>query len=461
MTPSQLAARLTIHEHDRRRARSRGRHLRAVGGTVVALPALRPGFVDAPSRRAPGAARAASRCTGGCSAAADVLSASLALLVVLSCSGRRASRGSAALAGLPLVVLLFKIAGLYDRDQLRLVPLDARRGAAAGAARPASTRWASRSCSRVAARRARSAAARSPRSGSSASSRSWAAAIARALAGRRALLAGRALPRDRRAGAAPSASARSSRSSHAHATVVATLPLAGDDVERLGSAGERPPARPRAAACTASSSRRRRPRRSGVAELIRIAKAVGVRVSVLPAHARGRRLGRRVRGRRRDDDARRPAVRPLALVAAAQARRSTSSLTAVGLLAGRPGHRGDRARDPARLEGPGLLPPGARRPRRPALPDLQVPLDGGRRRGAEGRLRALNEVGDGMFKITDDPRVTRVGALPAPHVARRAAAALQRAARRDEPRRPAAARRSTRTRRCSASTAAGCTSRPA
>jgi lipopolysaccharide/colanic/teichoic acid biosynthesis glycosyltransferase len=32
--------------------------------------------------------------------------------------------------------------------------------------------------------------------------------------------------------------------------------------------------------------------------------------------------------------------------------------------------------------------------------------------GAEGRkdqLRGLNEVGDGMFKITDDPRVTRVG----------------------------------------------------
>ena len=32
--------------------------------------------------------------------------------------------------------------------------------------------------------------------------------------------------------------------------------------------------------------------------------------------------------------------------------------------------------------------------------------------GAEGRkddLRGLNEVGDGMFKVTNDPRVTRVG----------------------------------------------------
>ena len=44
-----------------------------------------------------------------------------------------------------------------------------------------------------------------------------------------------------------------------------------------------------------------------------------------------------------------------------------------------------------------------------------------------------------LFKIADDPRMTRVGPLPAPHVARRAAAALQRAARRHEPRRPAPA----------------------
>ena len=40
-----------------------------------------------------------------------------------------------------------------------------------------------------------------------------------------------------------------------------------------------------------------------------------------------------------------------------------------------------------------------------------------------------------------DPRITRVGALPAPHEHRRAAAAVERAARRDEPRRPAAVRR--------------------
>ena len=45
----------------------------------------------------------------------------------------------------------------------------------------------------------------------------------------------------------------------------------------------------------------------------------------------------------------------------------------------------------------------------------------------------------GLFKIPDDPRVTRVGAVAAPVLARRAAAARQRPARRDEPRRAAPA----------------------
>ena len=76
-----------------------------------------------------------------------------------------------------------------------------------------------------------------------------------------------------------------------------------------------------------------------------------------------------------------------------------------------------------------------------ALRDLEVPHDGRRtptRRRRE--LRARNEAGAGLFKIADDPRVTRVGRVAAPPVARRAATAVQRAARRDEPRRTAAAR---------------------
>ncbi len=55
-------------------------------------------------------------------------------------------------------------------------------------------------------------------------------------------------------------------------------------------------------------------------------------------------------------------------------------------------------------------------------------------------LAHLNET-EGLFKIADDPRITRDRRVAAPHGARRAAAAAQRGARRDEPRRPAPARR--------------------
>ena len=71
----------------------------------------------------------------------------------------------------------------------------------------------------------------------------------------------------------------------------------------------------------------------------------------------------------------------------------------------------------------------------------QVPLHVPERRRAQGgSLEKENEATDGvMFKIKRDPRITRVGRLPAAHLARRAAAAAQRPARRNEPGRPAAA----------------------
>ena len=61
--------------------------------------------------------------------------------------------------------------------------------------------------------------------------------------------------------------------------------------------------------------------------------------------------------------------------------------------------------------------------------------------GADARKAELlgrNEA-DGLFKIADDPRITRARALAAKDVARRAPAAGQRPARPDEPRRPAPA----------------------
>jgi exopolysaccharide biosynthesis polyprenyl glycosylphosphotransferase len=51
---------------------------------------------------------------------ADVASASLALLVVMNAFGQR-HVALAGLAGMALILFLFKVAGLYDRDDLRLV----------------------------------------------------------------------------------------------------------------------------------------------------------------------------------------------------------------------------------------------------------------------------------------------------------------------------------------------------
>ena len=92
---------------------------------------------------------------------------------------------------------------------------------------------------------------------------------------------------------------------------------------------------------------------------------------------------------------------------------------------------GPRARRPPQLARPGVLPPVADRPRRPPLPDPQVPLHapgGARRRGAaRERLRAPDR---------HQPRRHRGGRpadpardVHAPHLPRRAAAAAQRPAR--------------------------------
>ena len=76
-----------------------------------------------------------------------------------------------------------------------------------------------------------------------------------------------------------------------------------------------------------------------------------------------------------------------------------------------------RARDQARFAWPRLLPAAARRAQGSRFPHLQVPHDDSRRR-ASGRASSPTSTGTAaeggdprMFKIADDPRVTRVGRI--------------------------------------------------
>ena len=116
MTP-QLAARLRIHEPDVLVAPTSSDGVLAVAAPAPALPfvrLLRPDTDGLPSlwRR-----EALHRRLLG---VADVLATAAALLVVLNLLGDDHT-AFAALVSTPLVVVLFKIAGLYDRDDLRLV----------------------------------------------------------------------------------------------------------------------------------------------------------------------------------------------------------------------------------------------------------------------------------------------------------------------------------------------------
>ena len=130
MTP-QLAAKLTIHDD----APPGRRH----GCTSVVSLAGAAGASCASRARAADRCSAARRSHRRLLGAADVLAATVALDVVLASLGSE-QPGIAVVAGMPLVVVLFKVAGLYDRDQMRLVPLDAGRGARCCCSSPASTR---------------------------------------------------------------------------------------------------------------------------------------------------------------------------------------------------------------------------------------------------------------------------------------------------------------------------------
>ena len=122
-------------------------------------------------------------------------------------------------------------------------------------------------------------------------------------------------------------------------------------------------------------------------ELIRVAKAVGVRVSLLPRMFE-------VVGSSVDfediDGVTMLGLRRFGLSTSARSVKRAFDVAGriPGAARAHAGDGGRRARGPARLAGPDLLPPAARRPRRPPLPDAQVPHDGRGRRAAQGGARA-------------------------------------------------------------------------
>jgi exopolysaccharide biosynthesis polyprenyl glycosylphosphotransferase len=401
MTP-QLAAMLTIHEPEAAEATAvAARHPFVTGGGAIAVPTrrLRPVASREPTQPARLRRESLYRRLLG---AADALAATAALLVVLSLIGED-RLGVASLIATPLVVLVFKAAGLYDRDQLRLVhsTLDevpvlvqlsglytlgvtilqpVLLGGAPGGDQIAAL-WLASGVAIVAGR-----------------------AIAR-------WLAGRALPLERCLVIGERRQAERIReklaSSSAHATVVATLPLAGDDPGPIGDpedmrhiVGELDVHRIVIAPTGADHG--------GVADLIRVAKAADVQVSVLPRMFEV--VGSAVE-LEDVDGLMMLGVRPFGLTRSSRLLKRVFDLvaTAVGLLAVAPFIAVIAVAIRMDSRGPVFF------------RQVRVGRDGRHFQilkfrsmvaGAETQrdgLRALNEVGAGMFKISGDPRVTRVG----------------------------------------------------
>jgi exopolysaccharide biosynthesis polyprenyl glycosylphosphotransferase len=397
MTPSQLAARLTIHEHANVAVLDSAR-LRAVDGAVaVPVRAQRP--VEGADKLPTLFERESLH--RRLLAAADVLGATLALVLALLLAGD-AQPALPALAGIPLVVVLFKVAGLYDRDQLRIVH---------------STLDELPLIAQLAGLYALSVTILQPillegRLSGFEIAVLWATAFA-AIAGGRMLaraIAARRLPVERCLVIGEPRRAERVRekllSSRAHAAVIATLPFEHD--EGLPSSPEsvhrivRDLHVDRIVIAPATTDAR------GVVELIRIAKAAGVRVSVLPRmlEAVGSTVefedvdGLTVLG-----------VRPFGLSRSSRVLKRAFDLvaTSIGLLA--VGPLIALIALAIRLDSKGPI----------FFRQIRVGRDGRHFRiykfrsmvvNAEEqkeRLRTLSEVGDEMFKIADDPRVTRVG----------------------------------------------------
>jgi exopolysaccharide biosynthesis polyprenyl glycosylphosphotransferase len=391
LTP-QLAASLKIHPPE---------GVEVAGGAVVPFPGAPPHAPTVERRLSPPSREALHRrllCV------ADMLAATLALIVVLNILGKD-QPGALALAGLPLLVVLFKVAGLYDRDQLRIAHSTLDEAPLLAQLTGVYTLGVTILESLLI----------EGGLGGDQIAGLWLASfavimggrlIARWAAGRicgveRCLVIGEPQRADR--------VREKLSSSGSRAAVIATLPLEGDALEHLAGpdsirqiAEELQIDRVVIAPTTADASE--------VVELIRMAKAAGVRVSVLPrmlevvgsAVAFEDVDGMTVLG-----------VPPFGLPRSSRMLKRGFDLlvTAAGMLVIAPILAAIALAIRMDSRGPILF----RQVRvgrdgshfqilkfRSMVVDAEV---------QKARLLGLNEVGDGMFKISEDPRVTRVGRL--------------------------------------------------
>jgi exopolysaccharide biosynthesis polyprenyl glycosylphosphotransferase len=400
MTP-QLATMLTIHEEEAPDEAVEGR--RFAPGALVPFPSGRVRAQDSDEHALPSLLRRESH-RRRLLAVADVVAATAALSLVFALLGD-ARPGMAILAGMPLVVVLFKIAGMYDRDQLRIVR---------------STLDEAPTLAQLTGLYALAVTILQPMLfgqplGGAAVAALWGISFLAVLGGRTAARAldgrGSAFERclvigDRKLAERVREKLDASR---ARAAVIATLPLEDDDISRLGSleslrhiVRDLKIHRIIIAPTTADAG--------GVVELIRIAKAAGVRVSVLP------RMLEVVGSSVEFEDVEgltMLGVRPFGLSRSSRALKRAFDFiaTSIGLLAIAPIIAVIAAA--IRLDSKGPI----------FFRQVRVGRDGRhfhilkfRSMVADAdaqkeRLRGLNEVGDGMFKITEDPRVTRVGRI--------------------------------------------------
>jgi exopolysaccharide biosynthesis polyprenyl glycosylphosphotransferase len=402
MTP-QLAASLRIHEPDLAGATAAGEALLRPRRLVPVPSQVRDDRPDLDDACLPALWRREMlhrRLLG----LFDVAGAGLVLLLVLGLTGE-AHVAVAALAGMALLLMLFKMAGLYDRDELRIahstideLPLLVQvTGLFA-----------------LCVTMGESAAVEGALSGWQMAAL-WGGSLAAVFTGRTVAraLAGRISPSERCLVIGDAEHAERIRerlqSSGARSTVVASLPITGDNLAALDTpaslrhlVSELRVHRLILAPSTADTT--------DVAELIRVAKAVGVRVSVLPRMLE-------VMGAAVEfddvDGLTMLGVRRFGLVRSSHLlKRGFDILVgSVGVLFVAPLMAAIAIAIRLDSQGPIFF----RQPRVGRdgrhfhifkYRSMVVDAD-----GQKELLRERNEAGDGLFKITQDPRVTRVGAF--------------------------------------------------